>query len=94
MMIKDELDKKREEIDQIDVQLVALLEKRMEVATEIGKIKKKGNIPVLDKERENQILISRGEMVNKKENSLYIKCIFKNIMKESRLLQEEKRCDV
>ncbi|MFN3246081.1 MAG: chorismate mutase, partial [Leptonema sp. (in: bacteria)] len=49
------LSKYREEIDQIDQQIVELILKRSELASEIGKIKKQNNLPIYKPEREVKI---------------------------------------
>ncbi|MBR4661123.1 MAG: chorismate mutase [Clostridia bacterium] len=47
----------REKIDGIDAELCALIEKRMNVAAEIGKYKKENGLPVHDPRRERQKLV-------------------------------------
>lgn len=49
----------RNEIDQIDAQLVALYEKRMAMAEIIGKEKIKQNLPIQDVAREQQLISAR-----------------------------------
>ena len=46
----------RQQIDEIDSQIVELFEKRMEVANEVAKYKMETGKPVFDKEREDQKL--------------------------------------
>jgi chorismate mutase len=41
----------REEIDKIDTQIVQLLSQRFELSSQIGAIKKRNNIPVVDSKR-------------------------------------------
>lgn len=57
------LDAKRERIDAIDRQLVALLNRRAGVARAIGEIKKSRGLPVVDPNREEQV-IARIEKAN------------------------------
>lgn len=52
------LEEQRQQIDQIDRQLVALFEQRMHVAEQIAEIKAAHNLAVLDASRE-QLVISR-----------------------------------
>ncbi len=47
---------KRDEIDEIDIQIVKLLAKRMEIVKEIGKEKLKNGIELRDKDREAEII--------------------------------------
>ena len=46
----------RKEIDKIDAQLIPLLLKRMSLAEDVAKYKVERGIPVLNEEREQQIL--------------------------------------
>ncbi|MDD3094885.1 MAG: chorismate mutase [Candidatus Neomarinimicrobiota bacterium] len=49
------MEKLRKKIDHIDEQLVKLLDERMGLAFEIGKIKKEKGLPVLDAGRETEV---------------------------------------
>lgn len=49
------MDKYRKKIDKIDEQLVQLLDERMGLAFEIGKLKKEKNLAVLDAAREREV---------------------------------------
>lgn len=55
LLLMNSLSKYREEIDQIDQQIVELILKRSELASEIGKIKKQNNLPIYKPEREVKI---------------------------------------
>jgi chorismate mutase len=46
----------RDQIDQINRELVVLLGKRLEIAREIARLKKEHRLPILDSEREFAIL--------------------------------------
>ncbi len=74
-----ELKKLREEIDQIDSQLVALLSKRMEVCASIADYKRVHGLPVHDPAREEaklaQITGQAGEELGSYTAELY-KTIF------------------
>lgn len=50
----------RGRIDEIDKQIIELLEERIKVAKEIGKIKKELNLPIKDEEREREVLKRAG----------------------------------
>ncbi len=60
------LENLREQINQLDEELISLISNRMKVAKEIGEIKKKSNITVLQSSRYNEIL----ERLNKKGGDL------------------------
>jgi chorismate mutase-like protein len=51
-----EIETLRQLIDEIDQELIILFAKRLRVAKEIGKIKKEKKLPILDREREKQLL--------------------------------------
>lgn len=50
----------RGRIDEIDKQIIELLEERIKVGKEIGKIKKELNLPIKDEEREREVLKRAG----------------------------------
>ena len=50
------LENLRNEIDSIDNQLINLFQERMDVAAKIGEYKKENNLPVLNVQREREIL--------------------------------------
>ena len=45
------LDALRAQIDDIDAQMIALFEKRMDVTRQVGEYKKENDLPVLDRKR-------------------------------------------
>ena len=55
-----DLDQIRKDIDQIDQELVALLERRMVCVGQIVKYKEQQGIPVLDQGREREVLEKVG----------------------------------
>ncbi|ASI98915.1 chorismate mutase [Thermococcus celer] len=50
----------RKEIDEIDKQIAELLEERVRVVTEIGKIKRELGLPIRDEKREEELLKRAG----------------------------------
>ncbi len=80
----------RTQIDVVDHKLIELLGKRMKIADEIGLLKKKNNVAILQSRRWNEIL---GKMILEgEENALseeFILKIFKAIHQESINHQEE-----
>ena len=89
MKKKNPMEDYRLELDEIDCEIVALLEKRMTVSEKVGQYKKEQGLPVLDEERERKILQSRGEMLMKKQYKNHITRIFDKILAESRKIQED-----
>ena len=51
-----DLNECRKRIDEIDDTLIALFEERMEIATSVADYKIKNNLPIFNKERENQVI--------------------------------------
>ncbi len=89
--MSDVLENYRLEINNIDEELINLLKKRMKLSIKIGKYKKENNIPILNKNREDQI-IERINTYNKKDNEIiisedFISILWTNIMNYSKDLQ-------
>ena len=75
----------RVEIDAIDNQLIDLFKRRMDCAKEVGLFKKERGIPVLNRQREDEILASVQEKGG--EYGASARLLFANIMELSRALQ-------
>ncbi|MDO4160810.1 MAG: bifunctional 3-deoxy-7-phosphoheptulonate synthase/chorismate mutase type II [Prevotellaceae bacterium] len=74
----------RQQIDELDNQLMDLLAKRMRVCREIGQYKKEHNMTVLQTSRYNEILDKRGAQgVLCGMDSEFIKTIFEAVHEES-----------
>ena len=82
------LDIIRQEIDQIDQELVALLEKRMVCVGQIVKYKEQKGLPVLDQGREREVLEKVGSLVMDEQYRSTIQAQFQDMMKHSRTYQE------
>ena len=76
----------RNQIDQIDKELLPLFLKRMECAHKVADYKRANNMPVLDKVREKQILDHKMSLVDP-ELARTVRSFYSNIMKLSRLAQ-------
>ena len=63
--MKTKLEDLRKQIDEIDDLIVSLLAKRMETVKKVGQLKKKSNIPVLDKSRWQKVIKSKKGFVKK-----------------------------
>jgi len=84
----DNITNKREKINNIDKELVSLLYDRIELCKEIGILKKKNNINVLDKNRENEII------KNLANNSYFNQEEIKNIYNEIFILSKKKQLEI
>lgn len=84
----NELDQCRKEIDEIDNELIALFERRLDVAARVAEYKKNNNIPIYNEERESQVIDKNvGKLKNKKYDILSRRFLI-NLMELSRSLQE------
>ncbi|MEW4354065.1 chorismate mutase [Streptococcus pneumoniae] len=82
-----DLEKIRQEIDQVDKDLVALLEKRMDLVSQVVAYKAKVGKAVLDSKREEEVLEKVAERVENKDYQERLVATFEAIMKESRAYQ-------
>lgn len=84
----DELQTLRRDIDAIDRQLVELFRQRMDVTRRVGEYKKANGIPVLDQERERQVLQNKGELAGEALRPAVI-TLFQTVMALSRRQQRD-----
>lgn len=80
----------RQQINQIDAQIVALLEKRMTAVDQVAAIKKQQGIAILDSSREEQVLAAVAKQVKEPLYTETITASFADIMKHSRDYQAGK----
>lgn len=78
------LDTIRKEIDHVDQELVALLEKRMQLVNQVVAYKKATGKPILDTSREDAVLQKAASRVEDKAFEQTIVNTFADIMKNSR----------
>ena len=83
----EDLLKLRDEIDKIDNQIVALYEKRMEIAEGVARFKIATGKKVFDKERENSKLATLSDKASTEFTRLGITELFEQIMAMSRKRQ-------
>lgn len=83
-----ELKELRNRIDEIDTQMAELFKQRLEVATEVAKVKKEQNLPILNTSREREIITRLTEGEND-EVAGYIKILYTSIFDLSRAHQAE-----
>lgn len=76
----------RKKINSIDEQIVKLFVERMETAAEVAKVKSEQNIPVLDKNRERQVIRQVSEMAGEKFES-YASALYNTMFDVSRSYQ-------
>lgn len=85
------LNKLREEIDFIDKELVKLFEKRLNVVEKIGEYKKKNLLPILDKQREQEVLNKNLRNVGEEKYFSYIKDFLISNAEISKKLQRDNK---
>lgn len=83
------LESYRKEIDKIDAELAALLERRLDAARGIGAYKRERGLPVTDAGREEQVLSRVLSHVKNPENAPGITRMWRHIMEVSRDLQSD-----
>ena len=84
-----DLESIRQEIDQIDDQIVKLLEERMHLVEEVVAYKKASGKPILDTEREAIIFEKVRSRVEDKRYQETIVATFSDILKRSRDYQDQ-----
>lgn len=83
-----ELEELRKKIDVIDQEMLKLFEERMNLAYQIGQIKKERKLPILDSDREKEVINRNITLLkNQKLIPLYIKFIT-NLMNLSKEFEE------
>ena len=87
----DDIEDWRKKIDEIDLELVELLNRRSQCAIEIGRIKNKLNVEIYDPRREETVIdnvrnVSPGPLTKEA-----VQRLFERIVDESRRAQREVR---
>ncbi len=81
----------RKQIDEINSDLLHLLSKREEISRQIGQLKKERELPIFDRERENEIinsLVKKGVQLHLEPP--FVKKVFTLILKHSRKQMKKK----
>jgi chorismate mutase/prephenate dehydrogenase len=79
----------RDEIDNIDSQLVKLLTKRLAVTTKVGELKSTNGMPIFDPEREAALISKRREQAQQAGfNGDLIEDILRRLMRDSYVSQD------
>jgi len=79
----------RNAIDAVDRRIIALLQERATLASEIGRVKKELGLPILDPAREGRIRDKLARGPRGPMDTEQLVRIYEMIMAESRRLQEE-----
>jgi len=86
-MEKDSIQKARERINRIDRSLVRLLKRRYRLIRKVGLLKKEKGLPVVDREREMEILKKLLSINNDRGFKNYLKEVYRTIFRASRRVE-------
>ena len=78
----------RKEIDKADSQLAEVMEKRLEVVTQVAAFKKSKGMPVKDKNREAKVIAKVARLLENKAYSIAVKTIMRGIIDHGCVLGE------
>lgn len=84
-----DLSKARDEIDNIDTQIIKLFEQRMDIVKDVANYKIENNLPVLDSSRENMMLEKNLKKITNEEYKKYYFCVLKGFLEASKEMQKE-----
>lgn len=86
------LDELRDEIEEIDRELVELIARRTYVADTIARVKDEQNLPTVDEKQEAQVMDRAGENAERFDvDSNLVKAIFRLLIELNKVHQREKR---
>ncbi|MGL4849315.1 MAG: prephenate dehydratase [Clostridium sp.] len=86
----NELEAYRKEIDEIDKEITRLFEKRMDVVLGVANYKKKNNLPIFHKGREEKVIEKNINRLENKDYEKELEKFFNSMMGVSRELQRRK----
>ena len=84
-----QLDQYRQQIDAIDAELVQLFLKRMVVTQKVGEYKKEQGLPVLDSQREKQVIAAKTALTPDPAAKADVAALYESIMAISRKQQRK-----
>ncbi|MCO6541727.1 MAG: MFS transporter [Lactobacillus sp.] len=87
------LNQERKRINQIDQHIIHLLNQRFDTVKAIGNLKQQQQLPILDQERENDILNLVAQKSCHPEHTQYMQIIYQSIMANSRAYQHKNHSD-
>lgn len=87
--MKNNLEIARDQINEIDAQMIELFKERMKASKMVALYKRENNIAVLDSKREQQIIEKNLNILNDKELEKYYLTFFDGVLKASKDYQKE-----
>ena len=88
------IDQKRREIDVIDANIADLLNRRAAVAKEISMLKLSAGLPIVDEQREDDVLRGLARATHGEISHAAMARIYRAILDESRLVQASLRTEL
>lgn len=79
----------RNELDNIDLEIIKLYEKRMEIVKKVINFKINNNLPILDSSRESKMLENNLQKINNLEFKKYYEDVLNGFLKASKDLQKD-----
>lgn len=86
---RSELDSVRNEIDELDRQIAALLNERLALCRTVSRIKAKLGIPIEDSSREADVVKSVSQYADDDGSAEAIAAIYQELFRQSKLMQED-----
>lgn len=86
----NDLEKIRDEINSIDQQIADLYEKRLVLMNDVADIKKSLDLPILDKNREEEVIKKNLEYIKDSQYKNYYKDFIQFIMDQGKDIQEKR----
>jgi chorismate mutase len=83
------LEQKRKDIDEIDSQILALLSQRSKVVKELGEIKLRIGLPIVDWDREAEVIRRAGQRSDETLRDEAANRIYRAILREARQIELE-----
>ncbi len=87
--VMKDLQETRQELDAVDREIVRLFERRMNISREVAAYKIAHGMQVLDRSREEQVLDSRGRMLDDPYWAPAVHALYERIMALSRAEQQK-----
>lgn len=85
----NQLEQARREINQIDEQMAALFERRMQAAEQVAAYKKQQGLPIFDKEREQAVLEKNLARLQNQAYRPYYQAFLQHLMELSKEYQSK-----
>ena len=79
----------RNRIDAVDLEIAELIARRTQLAREVGLLKTRAGLPVVDRHREIQVVERACDAAPDTDTRLSIRRVFTRIIEESRRIQKK-----